>query len=40
MDKEIGGPDADFSLDPEEFKNMVESVRKAEKASGEVTYED
>ncbi|SMO87675.1 pseudaminic acid synthase [Fodinibius sediminis] len=39
LDKSIGGPDADFSLNPEEFKQMVDSVRSAEKAIGEVTYE-
>lgn len=39
LDKSIGGPDADFSLDVEEFTSMVEAVREAEKALGEVTYE-
>ncbi len=27
LDKSIGGPDASFSLEPHEFKQMVESVR-------------
>lgn len=33
-----GGPDASFSLDPEEFKVLVESVRQVEKAIGKVNY--
>ncbi len=39
LDKSIGGPDADFSLDVEEFTNMVTAVREAEKALGSVSYE-
>ena len=39
MDKSIGGPDVDFSLDENEFKDMVEAVRDAEKSLGKVTYE-
>lgn len=39
LDKSIGGPDADFSLDKNEFTSMVKSVREAEKALGDVTYE-
>jgi N-acetylneuraminate synthase len=34
-----GGPDAAFSLEPDEFRAMVEAVRVAEKALGEVSYE-
>ncbi|MBN1057669.1 pseudaminic acid synthase [Clostridium botulinum] len=34
-----GGPDAKFSLEPHELKNMVTSVRNIEKALGNVTYE-
>jgi pseudaminic acid synthase len=33
------GPDSAFSLEPQEFKAMVEAVRVAEKAVGTVTYE-
>jgi len=33
-----GGPDAAFSLEPDEFRNMVDSVRVAEKAMGQVSY--
>lgn len=38
LDKEIGGPDASFSLEPHEFKKMVEDVRVAEKSLGKVDY--
>lgn len=38
FDKSIGGPDSSFSLDPHEFKQMVDSVREAEKAIGKVDY--
>lgn len=34
LDRSIGGPDAFFSLDPEEFTLMVRSVRDAERAIG------
>ncbi|NSL51795.1 pseudaminic acid synthase [Calidifontibacillus erzurumensis] len=39
LDKSIGGPDASFSLDKNEFKLLVDSVRDAEKALGKVDYE-
>lgn len=38
LDRDMGGPDADFSLEPHEFKYMVDSVREVEKALGEVSY--
>lgn len=38
LDKSIGGPDSSFSLEPHEFKQMVDSVRDAEKALGKVDY--
>lgn len=34
-----GGPDAAFSMEPEEFKIMVNSIRNVEKALGTVTYD-
>lgn len=34
-----GGPDAAFSMEPDEFKNMVNSIREIEKALGEVNYD-
>jgi sialic acid synthase SpsE len=33
-----GGPDAAFSLEPKELKQLVESVREVEKAIGEPSY--
>jgi pseudaminic acid synthase len=38
LDRSIGGPDASFSLDFDEFKRMVEAVRNAEKSIGKVDY--
>ena len=38
IDKSIGGPDASFSLDEKEFTRMVQEIRDAEKAIGNVTY--
>lgn len=39
LDRRIGGPDAGFSMEPAEFKAMVNSIRNVEKALGRVTYE-
>ncbi|AFV24563.1 pseudaminic acid synthase [Methanolobus psychrophilus R15] len=39
LDRNMGGPDAAFSLDFHEFESMVKAVRDTEKALGEVTYE-
>ena len=39
LDKSIGGPDADFSLDVEEFTELVDKVRDTEKLLGVVCYE-
>lgn len=39
IDKNIGGPDASFSLTPEEFKLMVHEIRQAELALGKISYE-
>jgi pseudaminic acid synthase len=38
IDRAIGGPDASFSMNEEEFTAMVKAVREAEKASGIVDY--
>jgi len=38
IDRAIGGPDASFSMNEEEFTAMVKAVREAEKASGVVDY--
>lgn len=34
-----GGPDAAFSMEPQEFKEMVDNIRIVEKAIGKVTYD-
>ena len=34
-----GGPDSGFSMEPQEFKQMVDSIRNVEKALGKVSYE-
>jgi len=38
LSRSISGPDSAFSLEPAEFKQMVDAVRVAEKALGEVHY--
>lgn len=38
MDRSIGGPDAAFSMERDEFADMVKSIRNVEKALGEVVY--
>lgn len=38
LNKSVGGPDAEFSLDYDEFKKMVEAIRKAEKLIGSINY--
>ena len=38
LDREIGGPDASFSMDEAEFTAMVKAVREAESAIGKVDY--
>lgn len=39
LDRSMGGPDASFSMTPDEFKLMVQGVRDAELALGTVNYE-
>lgn len=39
IDKSIGGPDADFSMEPAEFAEMVKKIRRAEKIVGNVNYD-
>lgn len=39
LDRSLGGPDAPFSLEPNEFKTMVGAVREVEKALGNISYE-
>ena len=39
IDRNIGGPDASFSMDEKEFAQMVKDIRMAEAAIGSVSYE-
>lgn len=39
LDKALGGPDSEFSLDPKEFKKMVFDVRNAEISMGKISYQ-
>jgi len=39
LSRDDGGPDAPFSLEPHEFKEMVDSVRIAEAAIGKISYD-
>jgi len=39
LSREIPGPDSAFSLEPQEFRAMVEAVRIAEKALGKINYD-
>ena len=37
LDRNMGGPDSEFSMEPNEFKQMVDSIRNVEKALGTVS---
>jgi len=39
LDREIGGPDASFSMNEDEFTAMVKAVREAESAIGVIDYQ-
>ncbi len=39
LDRSLGGPDASFSIEPNEFLEMSKAIRDVEKALGAVTYE-
>lgn len=39
LDRKMGGPDSAFSMEPSEFRAMVDGVRAAEKAIGNISYE-
>lgn len=39
ISRTIENPDASFSMEPQEFKAMVEDIRTAEKAMGKVSYQ-
>ena len=38
LSRKLGGPDSEFSLEPNEFKQMVDAVRTTEKALGKIQY--
>jgi len=38
LDRSLGGPDAPFSLEPAEFKEMVKAIRETETSLGAVSY--
>lgn len=39
LSRDISSPDSSFSLEPQEFRAMVDAIRTTEKALGEVRYE-
>lgn len=39
LSRSCGGPDSAFSMEPQEFKEMVDNIRNVEKALGEVKYD-
>lgn len=39
LDRKLGGPDAAFSMEPQEFKQMVARIRDVEKSIGKVNYD-
>lgn len=39
LDRSLGGPDSAFSMEPQEFKEMVKAIRNAGAALGAVSYE-
>lgn len=38
LDRSLGGADSGFSLNPDEFKEMIEAVRNTEKTLGKIDY--
>jgi len=39
LNRDLGGPDGAFSMEPDEFRLMVDAVREVEKALGTVNYD-
>jgi pseudaminic acid synthase len=39
LDRSAGSPDSSFSLEPQDFRDMVKAVRTAQTALGEISYE-
>ena len=38
LDRRLGGPDAAFSMEPEEFREMIKVIRDTEKSLGKIDY--
>ena len=38
LNRKAGGPDSSFSMEPSEFKEMVDKIRDVEKSLGKVNY--
>ena len=38
LDRNLGGADSGFSLEPDEFKSLIDDIRKTEKVLGQVDY--
>lgn len=38
LERSLGGPDSSFSMEPTEFKEMVENIRSVERSLGKVSY--
>ncbi len=39
LNRKMGGPDSQFSMEPHEFRNMVNEIRDVEKTIGKINYE-
>jgi pseudaminic acid synthase len=39
LDRSMGGPDSSFSMEPDEFAQMVKEIRETERALGKINYE-
>lgn len=39
LDRKLGGPDSAFSMEPNEFREMVDAVRNVESALGKINYD-
>jgi pseudaminic acid synthase len=39
LDRSLGGPDSAFSMEPDEFAEMVSAIRNTEKSLGNITYQ-
>ncbi|WP_282788076.1 pseudaminic acid synthase [Flavobacterium croceum] len=39
LDRNLGGPDSVFSMEPHEFKEMVDSIRNTEASLGKISYD-